>query len=747
MSSLASNGLNIAQREAVNYMHGPCLVLAGAGSGKTRVITHKIGRLIQTGLEPRRIFAITFTNKAAAEMRERAKSLIGNAAKEVVICTFHALGVRMMRQDGEALGLKPTFSILDTDDVTSILKDAGGSTDAATARTWQWTISRWKNMGLTAAQAEAQAADDSEKITARIMARYEERLSAYQSVDFDDLISLPLKLLQNHEQVRHKWQGLAGHVLVDEYQDTNATQYEFLKLLAGATLGSAAKDARFTVVGDDDQSIYGWRGATLDNLRKLPVDFPTLKVIKLEQNYRSTGAILRAANNVIGPNPKLFPKNLWSALGEGEPVRVVDADSEEHEAERTVARIQSLRALGGVPQPAGADAAAPGRPKQGTAPPGGSAVREATSVGATGFTQYKEFRDFAVLYRANHQAKTFEKALRKAQIPYKVSGGTSFFDRAEIKDLCGWFRLWINNNDDPAFLRAITTPKRGIGHQTLGTLGTFAGQYKVSLFEALFSSSLGSVLAAKAVGSLHEFGRYVNDLEFRARHTVGAEAAKAFLLEWLKEIGYEKHLYDGEDSEKLAAARWSNVMDFCDWMSARCGGQIDDAAGVSTVNEVKSLLEVAQTVSLLSTISERETDQNVVTLSTLHAAKGLEWPHVMLVGVTEGMLPFKLGDEANPTGQADGPLSDSIIERLQEERRLMYVGITRAQRSLVVSWTRKRKKGREMIAALPSRFIAEMGLDKATVREDPREKLKALRAEFAKKSADAQALAARQERL
>ena len=707
--------LNIAQQEAVNYMHGPCLVLAGAGSGKTRVITHKIGRLIQTGLEAKRIFAITFTNKAAAEMRERAKSLIGREAKDVVICTFHALGVRMMRQDGQALGLKPTFSILDTDDVTRILKDAGGSTDAATARAWQWTISRWKNMGLNAVQAEAQAQDDAEKITARIMARYEERLTAYQSVDFDDLISLPLKLLQNHEQVRLKWQRLAGHVLVDEYQDTNATQYEFLKLLAGGAFGSAAKDARFTVVGDDDQSIYGWRGATLDNLKKLPVDFPTLKVIKLEQNYRSTGAILRAANNVIGPNPKLFPKNLWSALGEGEPVRVVDADSEEHEAERTVARIQSLRA--------------------------GTQVSASGASGTSNASQYMDFKDFAVLYRANHQAKTFEKALRKAQIPYKVSGGTSFFDRAEIKDLCGWFRLWINNNDDPAFLRAVTTPKRGIGHQTLGALGVFAGQYKVNLFEALFSQSLGSVLAAKAVGSLHEFGRYVNDLEFRARHTVGAEAAKAFLLEWLKEIGFEKHLYDGEDSEKLAAARWSNVMDFCDWMSARCGGQMDDAAGVSTVDEVKSLLDVAQTVSLLSTISEREQDQNVVTLSTLHAAKGLEWPHVMLVGVTEGMLPFKLGDDAKPESRTGGPMSDSVLERLQEERRLMYVGITRAQRSLAVSWTRKRKKGREMIPALPSRFIAEMGLDKTTVREDPREKLKALRAEFAKKTADALALA------
>src|SRR6478672_2782463 len=337
-----SAGLNLAQQEAVNYLHGPCLVLAGAGSGKTRVITHKVGRLIQAGLEAKRIAAITFTNKAAAEMRERAKSLVGREAKEVLVCTFHALGVRMMRQDGSVLGLKPQFSILDSDDVTSILKDAGGTTDAATARQWQWGISLWKNMGLNAAQALAQAKDDNERVTATIMQRYEERLAAYQSVDFDDLIGMPLKLLRDFPEVRAKWQQQLGHVLVDEYQDTNATQYELLKLLVG-------ERGRFTAVGDDDQSIYGWRGATLDNLRKLPVDYPTLKVIKLEQNYRSTSAILRAANNVIQPNPKLFPKTLFSELGEGEPVRVVDCDNEEHEAERAVARIQSLRAASNPP--------------------------------------------------------------------------------------------------------------------------------------------------------------------------------------------------------------------------------------------------------------------------------------------------------------------------------------------------------------------------------------------------------------
>jgi ATP-dependent DNA helicase Rep len=726
--------MNLAQQEAVNFLHGPCLVLAGAGSGKTRVITHKIARLIQTGMPAKRIAAITFTNKAAAEMRERAKSLIGKPAKDVVVCTFHSLGVRMLRQDGAVLGLKPAFSILDTDDVTSILKDAGGTVDAATARAWQWTISGWKSAGLNAEQALAGAANDNERQAAVVMERYQERLTAYQSVDFDDLISLPLKLLQNHPEVRARWQAQMGHVLVDEYQDTNATQYEMLKLLVGET----ADAARFTAVGDDDQSIYGWRGATLDNLRKLPVDFPALKVITLEQNYRSTSAILRAANNVIGPNPKLYPKNLWSDLGEGEPVRVIDADSEEHEAERAVARIQSLRASWLPMVPLGVNAAAPGRPKQGTAPSGGSAVHAVTSVGAP------EFRDFAVLYRANHQAKPFEKALRKANIPYKVSGGQSFFDRAEIRDLCAWFRLWANNDDDPAFVRAVTTPKRGIGHQTLGTLGVYASQYKLSLFEALFSSSLGAALSGKALGSLHEFGRYVNDLQFRARHTEGAENAGLFLAEWLKEIGYEKHLYDGEESEKLAAAKWSNVIEFCEWMAQRCGGQVEGVAGVDE-REIKNLLEVSQTIALLSTLSDREKDQNVVTLSTLHASKGLEWPHVMLVGVNEGVLPFKLKETTGADGGAvrdEATVNDDLATRLQEERRLMYVGITRAQRSLAVSWTRRRKKGRELVAALPSRFIAEMALDQATVKEDPREKLRALRAEFALKAQASAAAAA-----
>ncbi|MEO8298244.1 MAG: UvrD-helicase domain-containing protein [Burkholderiales bacterium] len=675
--------LNAAQMEAVNHLHGPCLVLAGAGSGKTRVITHKIARLLQAGLAPKQIAAITFTNKAAQEMRERAKELVGyRAAKDLAVSTFHSLGVRLLREDGTRLGLKEKFSILDSDDVLGVLRDAGGTTDAKVARRWQWTISLWKNQGLDGAGAEVVAANDDERVAARVMKLYEERLAAYQAVDFDDLISLPLKLLQRDEETRAKWQGLLKHVLVDEYQDTNAVQYELLKMLVG-------ERGIFTAVGDDDQSIYGWRGATIDNLKRLPQDYPNLKVIALEQNYRSTGAILQAANNVIALNPKIFQKKLWSEFGQGEPVRVAECDHEEHEAERAVARIQSIRA---------------------------------NATGAYAGTT--DWKDFAILYRANHQSRKLEEALRKAQIPYKVSGGQSYFDRAEIKDVCAWLRLLVNQDDDPAFLRAISTPKRGIGHQTLSVLGEFAGKWKVSMFEALFQNSLGTVLSSKAVGSLHEFGRSVNDLQYRAGQTSGSEDAKALLQGWLKDIGYEQHLFDHEESEKVAASRWTNVLDFVDWIAKRCGGEISQEGGTFET-EKKTVLEVAQTISVILSLAERGDEQDMVTLSTLHASKGLEWPHVVLASVIEGLLPFRSEED------------DMTAERLEEERRLMYVGITRARRTLSVSTLKRRKRGREHVHALPSRFVAEMKLDEATVREDPREKLKAQRAEFAARAAAA----------
>ena len=675
--------------EAVHHLSGPCLVLAGAGSGKTRVIVHKIARLLQAGYAPAQIAAITFTNKAAAEMRERAKALVGGrASAPLAISTFHSLGVRILRTHGERVGLKANFSILDSDDVLGILKDAGGSTDNALARRWQWAIGAWKNRGLDGEGAEADAASgfaavdarqrEDALVAARVMKRYEERLAAYQAVDFDDLIGLPTKLLGRDAEVCDAWRERLRYVLVDEYQDTNGVQYELLKLIAG-------EPGLLTAVGDDDQSIYGWRGATLDNLRRLPADYPSLKVIALEQNYRSTGSILRAANAVIANNPKLYEKKLWSELGAGNPVRVIECDNEPHEADRTVAHIESIRA-----------------------------------------TSNAELRDFAVLYRANHQARVFEQALRKAGIPYKVSGGQSFFDRAEIRDLCAWLRLIVNSDDDPAFLRAATSPKRGIGHQTLATLGSFAGRWKTSLFEALFAETLIAALPKRGIEALHDFGRTVNDLESRARETTGAGAAKPFLLGWLKDIGYEQHLHDDADSPPLAAARWSNVLDFVDWIARRCGGTGAAATGDET--EAKSVLEVAQSISVIVSLAERGDDQNVVTLSTLHAAKGLEWPHVVLAGVNEGLLPFR---------GADGEEEPAAAVRIEEERRLMYVGITRARATLVVSTLGRRKRGRETVAGVPSRFVAEMKLAEAELVVDPRARLKALRDAAAARSAKA----------
>ncbi len=673
--------MNPAQLEAVHHLSGPCLVLAGAGSGKTRVIVHKIARLLDAGHAPAQIAAITFTNKAAAAMRQRARALVGGkAAGRLAISTFHSLGVRMLREHGERVGLKPNFSILDSDDVLGVLKDAGGTTDNALARRWQWAIGAWKNRGLTSDGAEADALSgegaeggsrEDALVAARVMKRYEERLAAYQAADFDDLVVLPMKLLERDTEVRDAWRERLCYILVDEYQDTNGVQYELLKLLA-------SERGAFTAVGDDDQSIYGWRGATIDNLRRLPVDYPKLRVIALEQNYRSTGSILAAANAVIGHNPKLFEKKLWSDLGAGEPVAIVECDDEAHEADRVVSRIEALR-----------------------------------SSGASS-------KDIAVLYRANHQARVFEQALRKAAIPYKVSGGQSFFDRAEIRDLCAWLRLIVNPDDDPAFLRAVTSPKRGIGHQTLAALGTFASRWKASLFEALFAESLVESLSSRAVAGLHEFGRCVNDLQERAGATTGADDAKALLLGWLKDIGYEEHLHDGEDSPPLAAARWNNVLEFIDWMARRCGGKGSVATGDE--EPATTVLAVAQTISVIISLAERGDDQDVVTLSTLHAAKGLEWPHVVLASVNEGLLPFANDDEAGAAA------------RLEEERRLMYVGITRARATLAVGVLRRRKRGRQMQAALPSRFIAEMKLHEAKQVEDPRARLKALRAAAAERA-------------
>lgn len=651
MSHSPSFGMNAPQREAVKYMDGPCLVLAGAGSGKTRVITQKIVHLIEEcGYDAKNIAAVTFTNKAALEMQERiAKSLTNpKEAKHLTVCTFHSLGVQILRREAKELGLKDRFSIMDSDDCFSLVQDLALTTDKQMIRRIQSMMSLWKNGLVDPETAVKQALTEDEAQAARVYRNYVATLAAYQAVDFDDLIRLPVELFRNNEAVRDKWQRKLRYLLVDEYQDTNTCQYELVKLL----VTGIGKKPMFTAVGDDDQAIYAWRGATIENLRQLQVDFPDLKVIKLEQNYRSTTRILQAANAVISNNPKLFEKQLWSEHGLGDPIKVLAMQDDDQEAEQVAITLSAHR-----------------------------------------FERRAKFSDYAILYRGNHQARVIEQALRKERIPYTISGGQSFFDRAEIKDIVSYLRLIANGDDDPAFIRAVTTPKRGVGQTTLEALGAFAGQWQCSLFEAVFKGGIESKLADRQLTPLREFCHFINQLEARAGKR--GENAAELLDEMMKEINYEAYLYDTFD-DRQAQSKWQNVLDFTTWLKEKGTG------GKHGQDSEKSLLELTQMVALMTMLEGRDEEPDAVRMSTLHASKGLEFPHVFLVGVEEGILPHK--------GDPDAPL-DTLGARIEEERRLMYVGITRAQRSLHITWCKKRKRARESVNCDVSRFIKEMKLD------------------------------------
>ncbi len=654
--------LNPPQRDAVRYLDGPLLVLAGAGSGKTRVITRKIAYLVnECDFDARHIAAITFTNKAAREMKERVGSLLeGKAGRGLTVSTFHSLGLLMLRHDARRLGYKPKFSVLDAADAQKILSDIIKPTDKATLRRAAATLSNWKNALLGPEAAMDEAADEEQRQLAIAYRAYQDTLKAYQAMDFDDLIRLPVVLFRQDEEARTHWQGRLRYLLVDEYQDTNGAQYELLKLLAGPM-------GRFTAVGDDDQAIYAWRGADVENLRRLGQDYPRLKIIPLTQNYRSCQRILQAANSVIRNNPRLHEKNLWSELGLGEPIEIVRCKDENHEAETIAMRISGLK-----------------------------------------FERRGRFSDFAVLYRGNHQARLFEEALREHKIPYVLSGGQSFFDRAEIKDLIAYLRLIANQDDDPAFIRAATTPRRGIGPGTLEKLGHYAAERHISLFEAMFETGAETQLAGKPLEHLHEFGDFINRLAFRAEK----EPAGRILEDLLAAIRYEEWLYESED-DRAAKTKWENVRQFVDWLTKK-----GDEDG-------KTLIDLTQTVALMNLLEGREeAEPDAVRLSTLHAAKGLEFPHVYLAGVEEEILPHR------------ECLED---DRLEEERRLMYVGITRAQRSLTITWCGKRKKGGEWVPCEASRFLAELGdgeirqsgtdtRDPSAVKEEGKRRMASLKA-------------------
>ncbi|TDY87660.1 UNVERIFIED_ORG: ATP-dependent DNA helicase Rep [Herbaspirillum seropedicae] len=666
--SAPSFGLNKPQSEAVHYMAGPCLVLAGAGSGKTRVITQKIAHLIENcGYESRNIAALTFTNKAALEMQERIAKLLKDPkqAKHLTVSTFHSLGVKILRQESKHLGLKDRFSIMDSDDCFSLVQELAVTTDKAIIRGIQNSISLWKNGLVDPELAEKNARTEDEAQAARIYRSYVATLKAYQAVDFDDLIRLPVELFRSNEEVRDRWQRKLRYLLIDEYQDTNTCQYELVKLL----VTGVGKKPMFTAVGDDDQAIYAWRGATIENLKLLGVDFPNLHLIKLEQNYRSSTRILQAANAVISNNPKLFDKTLWSEHGLGDPITVMAMDDEEAEADQIAITLSAHR-----------------------------------------FERRAKFADYAILYRGNHQARILEKSLRRERIPYVMSGGQSYFDRAEIKDIIAYLRLIANQDDDPAFIRAVTTPRRGVGQATLEVLGTLAGQWQCSLFEAVYKGGLEDKLTDRQLLPLRKFCDFINALESRATRpgpSGSGEEAGRVLDDMMEAINYEFYLYDSFE-ERAAQARWQNVVDFINWLKERaCGGR--DGEG-----EEKNLLEITQMVALMSMLEGRDEEQDAVRMSTLHASKGLEFPHVFLVGVEEGILPHK-GDPDTPP--------EAAAARVEEERRLMYVGITRAQRSLHLSWCKRRKRAKEVIECQISRFVKEMRLDEGEAVPQESEKI------------------------
>lgn len=633
---MAAPKLNPQQRAAVEHRDGPLLVLAGAGSGKTGVITHKIAHLAASGYAPERIAAVTFTNKAAREMAARAAQLIpGRDGRGVMVSTFHSLGLRILGKEHAAAGLKPGFSIFDADDTDKLLAGLMGS-DSERRKAARAAISRWKSTLVSPTQALANAEDENDAGFARAYDQYQRHLSAYNAVDFDDLLYRPVRMLADQPEIRERWQNRFAYLLVDEYQDTNGAQYELFKRLTGVR-------GAFTVVGDDDQSIYAWRGARPGNISELGHDFPQLDVIKLEQNYRSCGHILSAANQLIQGNERLYEKNLWSALGPGERVRVLPCPDEASEAERVVSELLSHR------------------------------LRTGGQLG-----------DYAILYRSNHQARPFERMLRERNIPYRVSGGKSFFDRGEIRDLVAYMRLLTNPDDDAAFLRVVNLPRREIGPATLETLGRYAGERGHSLFDAARGIGLTGRLGERSGRRLEEFTHWASELMRQSE-----SAAPASLMQQLmSDIGYIDWLRDTAGNQRQAERRAQIVNEFMDWLQRN--DEADDG-------QSRSLGDIVSKLGLLDFLERDDrADSNQVQLLTLHAAKGLEFDHVYLAGVEEGVLPHH------------NSLAD---DNEAEERRLMYVGITRARKSLTLTWCRARKRAGTDEEREPSRFLEELPAD------------------------------------
>ena len=634
--------LNHQQQQAVEYINGACLVLAGAGSGKTRVIINKIAHLIsQCGYLPKQIAAVTFTNKAAREMRERVAHSIGKEqSKGLTISTFHTLGFEILKREHKLLGFKSGMTLFDEHDQLALLKHLlpeNVAEDKDLLKALISTISNWKNDLLSPEMAVHHCKSERDRVFSHFYQLYQNQLKAYNALDFDDLIMLPVLLFRQFPEALARWQQKIRYLLVDEYQDTNTSQYELIKLLV-------ASHKNFTVVGDDDQSIYSWRGAKPQNMQRLREDFD-LKVIKLEQNYRSSQRILHCANILIDNNEHIFNKRIFSELGEGEKLNVIEAKNEEHEAERIVGEIIAHR-----------------------------------------FSKKTKYKDYAILYRGNHQSRLLEKLLMQNRIPYKISGGTSFFSRTEIKDMMAYLRLVVNQDDDAAFLRIVNTPKREIGAATLEKLGLLANEKQVSLFEAIFDFELIHRLTPKPYQALQDFARWIVEIADQAERADPIEAIKDLLAK----IQYEAYLYETAVSPKAAEMQSRNVQTLFEWVQSMLEG--------NEIEEPMNLVQVVNRLTLRDMLERGEDDDEVdqVQLMTLHASKGLEFPHVFLIGMEEGILPHQTSlDEDN----------------VEEERRIAYVGITRAQQTLTFSLCKERRQYGEIIKPEPSRFLLELPQD------------------------------------
>ncbi|WP_026146653.1 DNA helicase Rep [Zestomonas thermotolerans] len=631
--------LNPRQQEAVNYVGGPLLVLAGAGSGKTSVITRKIAYLIQQcGIRAQYIVAVTFTNKAAREMKERVSSLLRpGEGKGLTVSTFHNLGLNIIRKEHAVLGYKAGFSIFDESDIKALLSDImqkeyAGDDGIDEVKN---LIGAWKNDLILPEEALAKARSPREQTAAIVYLHYQRTLKAYNAVDFDDLILQPVKLFQEHPEILEKWRNRVRYMLVDEYQDTNASQYLLVKLLV-------KERAQFTVVGDDDQSIYAWRGARPENLMQLKEDFPSLKVVMLEQNYRSTSRILKCANVLIANNPHVFEKQLWSEMGHGDPIRVIRCKNEDAECERVAMEIltQHLRT---------------GRP----------------------------YSDFAILYRGNYQAKLMELKLQHHQIPYRLSGGTSFFARQEVKDLMSYFRLLVNPDDDNAFLRVINVPRREIGSTTLEKLGNYASERQISMYAAIDELGLAEHLDSRYIERLQRFKRFMD----RIRQQCAEQEPITVLRSMVMDIDYENWLRQNASSDKVAEARMGNVWFLLDALKNTLE---KDEDGDMTIEDAIGKLVLRD---MLERQQEEEEGAEGVQMMTLHASKGLEFPQVFIIGVEEDILPHRSSIEA---------------DTIEEERRLAYVGITRARQNLTLTYAARRKQYGEIIECSPSRFLDEL---------------------------------------